>query len=238
MCCAAVNDGKDVPEATAGNPLPNLSSRPQSIHLSKPQPPERASLSDFKDLSAETALLLQQQQQRGEVAQWKKGGPDWLSPELKGSDIVKHMLLAKRSGSSNQQLKRAEPIASQQLRNAEYKNTTGQCFFVVELIDPQVNFLDVKTHSSLIIVAGHSSLEGRRSAQAWTSSRYVEPLGIIASFLIPSSQCHLFTGLKQQQWRRKRRGSRWSCCGWTTCPPSPCPALLQLISRGISSTGR
>lgn len=130
-------------------------------------------MSDFKDLSAETALLLQQQQ-RGEVAQWRKGGPDWLSPELKGSDIVKHMLIAKGGGSSsNQQLRRAEPIVSQQLRNAEYKNTTGQCFFVVELIDPQVNFLDVKTHSSLIIVAGHSSLEGRRSTQAWTSSRLV-----------------------------------------------------------------
>lgn len=38
----------------------------------------------------------------------------------------------------------------------------NQFFFLVELIDPQVNFLDVKSHSSLIIVAGRSSLEGRR----------------------------------------------------------------------------
>ena len=145
-------------------------------------------MSDFKDLSpmVETnAPLLQQQQSR-------KGGPHLLFPELKGSDIVQHML-AKGGVSSNQQQLRRQggPITAssssqqqqqqQQLRNAvEYKKTTGQCFFVVELIDPQVNFLDVKTHSSLIIVAGHSSLEGRRSAQAWTSTRYAQPACLLA----------------------------------------------------------
>jgi hypothetical protein len=42
----------------------------------------------------------------------------------------------------------------------------SEYFFIVELIDPQVNFLDVNTHSSLIIVAGLSSLEGRRYTDA------------------------------------------------------------------------
>jgi len=39
-------------------------------------------------------------------------------------------------------------------------------YFSVELIDPQVNFLDVKSHSSLIIVAGKSSLDGKREGNA------------------------------------------------------------------------
>lgn len=46
------------------------------------------------------------------------------------------------------------------------KKSVSEYFFLVELIDPQVNFLDVKTHSSLIIVAGLSSLEGKRFCDA------------------------------------------------------------------------
>lgn len=38
----------------------------------------------------------------------------------------------------------------------------NQHFFVVELVDPQINFLDADKHGSLIIVAGRSSLEGKR----------------------------------------------------------------------------
>ncbi|KAJ1439175.1 hypothetical protein B484DRAFT_444142 [Ochromonadaceae sp. CCMP2298] len=39
-------------------------------------------------------------------------------------------------------------------------------FFVVQLIDPQINFLDTKAHSSVIIVAGRSSLEGKKYTHA------------------------------------------------------------------------
>lgn len=38
----------------------------------------------------------------------------------------------------------------------------NQHFFIVELVDPQINFLDADKHGSLIIVAGRSSLEGKR----------------------------------------------------------------------------
>jgi hypothetical protein len=38
----------------------------------------------------------------------------------------------------------------------------NQHFFVVELVDPQINFLDADKHGSLIIVAGRSSMEGKR----------------------------------------------------------------------------
>lgn len=52
--------------------------------------------------------------------------------------------------------------------NAEKKAKPGtnQYFFIVELVDPQLNFLDVESHSSLIIVAGRSSLEGKRLSTA------------------------------------------------------------------------
>jgi hypothetical protein len=46
------------------------------------------------------------------------------------------------------------------------KKAFSEYFFIVELIDPQVNFLDVNTHSSLIIVAGRSSVEGKRYSDA------------------------------------------------------------------------
>jgi hypothetical protein len=38
----------------------------------------------------------------------------------------------------------------------------NQQFFRVELIDPQINFLDASKHGSLIIVAGTSSVEGKK----------------------------------------------------------------------------
>lgn len=41
-----------------------------------------------------------------------------------------------------------------------------QTYFVIKLLDPQVNFLDVKTHSSLIIVASISSMDGKRQTTA------------------------------------------------------------------------
>ena len=39
-------------------------------------------------------------------------------------------------------------------------------YFVVELLDPQLNFLDVKNHASLIVVSGRSSLEGQKDTDA------------------------------------------------------------------------
>ena len=39
-------------------------------------------------------------------------------------------------------------------------------YFVVELLDPQLNFLDVKNHASLIVVSGRSSLEGQKDTSA------------------------------------------------------------------------
>lgn len=51
-------------------------------------------------------------------------------------------------------------------KGTKNRKPASQYFFIVELIDPQVNFLDVKTHSSLIIVAGLSSLEGKRYTDA------------------------------------------------------------------------
>ena len=44
---------------------------------------------------------------------------------------------------------------------------THKPYFVVELIDPQVNFLDEKTQSSLLIVAGKSSLRGQKGTEAY-----------------------------------------------------------------------
>ena len=40
--------------------------------------------------------------------------------------------------------------------------STSLRYFMLELVDPQLNFLDTKSHSSLIMVAGRSSLEGQR----------------------------------------------------------------------------
>lgn len=59
----------------------------------------------------------------------------------------------------------SQPEPSKSAKNNS-KKPTSQYFFIVELIDPQVNFLDVKTHSSLIIVAGLSSVEGKRFTDA------------------------------------------------------------------------
>lgn len=42
-------------------------------------------------------------------------------------------------------------------------------FFLVELVDPQLNFLDMTSHSSLLIVAGLSSLEGNTQPHATLS---------------------------------------------------------------------
>ena len=44
--------------------------------------------------------------------------------------------------------------------------STSRRYFLLELIDPQLNFLDTKSHSSLIMVAGRSSLEGQRETTA------------------------------------------------------------------------
>ena len=40
--------------------------------------------------------------------------------------------------------------------------STSRRYFHLELVDPQLNFLDTKSHSSLIMVSGRSSLEGHR----------------------------------------------------------------------------
>jgi hypothetical protein len=52
------------------------------------------------------------------------------------------------------------------------KKSLSEFFFIVELIDPQVNFLDAKTHGSVIIVAGRSSLEGKRYTDATLPPRH------------------------------------------------------------------
>ncbi|RYH13905.1 hypothetical protein EON65_34545 [archaeon] len=71
----------------------------------------------------------------------------------------------------------ASPVASTKTESKQSQPTTksgkgnkhtslNQFFFIVELIDPQLNFLDTDSHSSLIIVAGRSSLEGKRMNSA------------------------------------------------------------------------
>lgn len=52
------------------------------------------------------------------------------------------------------------------LQKKEKTDLARKRYFIVELIDHQVNFLDEKTQSSLIIVAGKSSLEGKKGAYA------------------------------------------------------------------------
>ena len=37
-----------------------------------------------------------------------------------------------------------------------------QTFFTIELVDPQINFIDVASHSSILIVAGQANIEGKR----------------------------------------------------------------------------
>eukprot|EP01035_Chromulina_nebulosa_P018260 gene18260-23935_t len=44
-------------------------------------------------------------------------------------------------------------------------------FFIIELIDPQINFLDVESHSSVIIVTGRSYLEGSRNNIGYINER-------------------------------------------------------------------
>jgi hypothetical protein len=44
-----------------------------------------------------------------------------------------------------------------------------RCFFTVQLIDPQVNFLDTNKHSSLLLVASKASIEGRRQSMVYLS---------------------------------------------------------------------
>eukprot|EP00981_Chlorochromonas_danica_P010154 scaffold3051_cov167-Ochromonas_danica.AAC.13 len=55
---------------------------------------------------------------------------------------------------------------SKSSKNKGSRAPTNQYFFNVELIHPQVNFLDTDSHSSLIIVAGRSSVEGKRLSTA------------------------------------------------------------------------
>ena len=52
------------------------------------------------------------------------------------------------------------------LSQLKQQKPDSEMFFSVELVDPQVNFFDPKTHSSLVIVAGNSTLEGKRNTFA------------------------------------------------------------------------
>jgi hypothetical protein len=54
----------------------------------------------------------------------------------------------------------------QQPKKKSARKPINEYFFVVEFIDPQVNFLDPETHSSVIIVAGRAMVEGQRSNTA------------------------------------------------------------------------
>jgi hypothetical protein len=74
---------------------------------------------------------------------------------------------SKRVSSSSSNRSRGGSISSQSnSRLQSISNDTSkysidyQRFFCVELIDPQLNFLDTKTHSCFLICAGKSSLEG------------------------------------------------------------------------------
>ena len=90
-------------------------------------------------------------------------------------DLNSAVLSKRRSG---QQTRRSNIMKSRRTSNdGVRKSITGATadkaqqnrsfrYFLVELIDPQVNFLDVKSHSSLIIVSGKSSLGGKRESNA------------------------------------------------------------------------
>jgi len=92
-------------------------------------------------------------------------------------------------------------------------------FFVVELIDPQINFLDTKTHSSLIIVAGRSSLEGRKYTHATLPPQ--EPLS--SSMDSPVVIAPVVASTRPRA--KSRNASRNCGCAWTACLPSPCPRI-------------
>ena len=96
--------------------------------------------------------------------------------EVKVNDTMDSAVLSKRR--SGQQIRRSNIIKSKRnsndlIRKSINGTTTDKAqqnrsfrYFLVELIDPQVNFLDVKSHSSLIIVSGKSSLDGKREGNA------------------------------------------------------------------------
>lgn len=76
------------------------------------------------------------------------------STKRRRSNVMK----SKRVSDGNKKSIESNTEKTQQNRSFRY--------FLVELIDPQVNFLDVKSHSSLIIVSGKSSLDGKREGNA------------------------------------------------------------------------
>lgn len=70
------------------------------------------------------------------------------------------------SGKESANSTSANTAANRQHGAPSTDNLKGQStslrYFMLELVDPQLNFLDTKSHSSLIMVAGRSSLEGQR----------------------------------------------------------------------------
>lgn len=70
---------------------------------------------------------------------------------------------------TSQRGKNASPTINSP-RQLEAAKSLSSRSFMVDLIDPQINFLDVKSHSSVIIVASQSSLEGSRGVNALINS--------------------------------------------------------------------
>ena len=60
--------------------------------------------------------------------------------------------------------------------NTKLLSRLPQTFFLVELVDPQINFLDTKNHCSVICVSGRSTLEGKRAAHG------VQPLNSVCQY--------------------------------------------------------
>ena len=60
-------------------------------------------------------------------------------------------------------------------------------FFFVELIDPQINFLDTREHCSVITVAGRSTLEGKRAAVGVQPTGYTDIHGVVLNGFEPET---------------------------------------------------
>lgn len=192
LVLAGTNDDRDDTNyPNNNNPTEDSKRRFNSINLKK-KPEARASFSDFKnadrffsstDYSTDADTNI-----KNEINNNKNNNNhnNEKNVNLTSSDIINHLLSKTVSDEIDQNNKAAGDRKENSIKNATNNHrlqsnlisksntkSVGICFFVVEFLDPQVNFLDVKTHSSLIIVAGLSSLEGRRASHATLPPRNV-----------------------------------------------------------------
>eukprot|EP01038_Epipyxis_sp_PR26KG_P009008 gene9008-12150_t len=82
------------------------------------------------------------------------------------SDPVEEIPFVEATNSNNTNSSTSNKTTKLESNNKIRVVSQNQYYFMIELLDPQVNFLDVKTHSSLVIVAGTSALEGKRMSTA------------------------------------------------------------------------